>query len=125
ASATPFCLNASSGHLSLAAASAGIASNGRLPRPIRATVAAPFRISRRVAENPWSVEIILNISWACAPLQSLQEVHDRVDLLLGQNPVPSERGHHGQGISFGLVVKDRHEVVTIRVFLLDVGEFRA
>ena len=60
-----------------------------------------------------------------ASSQGLQEIHDRVDLLLGQNPVSSERRHHGLRIAFGLIVNDRHQIVTIRISAFDVLEFRA
>src|ERR1700757_2360753 len=95
ASASPFCLNASSGYLSLAAAKAGARLNGRLPRPISATLAAPFRIRRRVAGKPSLVVVIEILLKGGSPLERLQEIHHRVDFLFSQNPVSSERRHHG------------------------------
>src|SRR3954463_9923370 len=126
ASASLFCLNASSGYLSLAAARAGAAPNGRLPRPSSATEAAPCRIRRRVAVGPVSVVIsgLLTNLLACLKSQGLQEINDRADLLVGQNPVPAERRHHGLRIALGLVEDDRGQLVAIGVPGLEVLQFR-
>src|SRR5580704_15665570 len=119
ASVSLFALNASSGYLSLAA-NAGTRPNGRLPRPTSATTPAPCRISRRVAGKPlWVVLIEILLEAACRS-QCLQEIHHRVDLLLGQDPVSSERRHHGLRIAFGFVRHDGDEVVAIGVLALDV-----
>src|SRR4051795_4124144 len=119
ASASLLALNASSGYLSLAAASAGVKPNGRLPRPMSATAPAPCRISRRVAENPTSVMSI--ISKACTRTsQRLQEIHHRVDFLFGQDPVASERRHHGQRIAQGFIVDNGDEILALGILALDV-----
>jgi len=57
--------------------------------------------------------------------QGLQEINDRADLLVGQNPVPAERRHHGLRIALGLVEDDRDQLVAIGVFCLEVLQLRA
>src|SRR3954471_2711674 len=106
-SASVFCLNASSGYLSLAAARAPL-TNGILPRPTRATAPAPCRISLRVAENRVSVLFIQSLLTPALARhgfasQCLKEIHHGADLLFGQDPVSSERRHHGQRIAKGFV----------------------
>jgi len=54
----------------------------------------------------------------------LQEINDRVDFLFGQNPVSSERRHHGQRIALGFVVENCDQFVAGGVLALDVGQFR-
>src|SRR5689334_3515097 len=98
-SASLFCLKASSGYLSLAAARAG-QTDDALPRPTSAIAPAPCRITRR--DSCFSVMLIQISFKPHGPSKGLQEIHDRVDLLLGQNPVSSERRHHGQWIALGL-----------------------
>src|SRR5882724_11842751 len=113
ASASLLALNASSGYLSLAAAKAGAGPNGMFPRPISATAPAPCRISRRVVENSWWLGVIRKSPRGRSPSKGLQEIHDRVDLLVGQNAISSERRHHGLRIALGLIVKDGDEFVRV------------
>src|SRR6185369_2707373 len=127
ASASLFALNASSGYLSLAAASAGVRPKGRLPRPTSATAPAPCRISRRVAENLTSlisIQILLKRARCRLASQRLQEIHHRVDFLWGQDPVAPERRHHGQRIAQGFVRYDGDELRAIWIFALDVDQLR-
>ena len=56
--------------------------------------------------------------------QCLQEVHDRVDLFVVQNPVSSERRHHGQRIALGGVDQDGDQFVAVGILALDVGQRR-
>src|SRR5262245_41692927 len=121
ASVSLFCLNASSGYLSLAAARAG-EPNDRLPRPTRATAPAPCRITRR--DSLLSLVFINGLLMPGRSSKGLQEIHDRVDLLLGQNPVSSERRHHGQRITLGFVEHDGEQLVAL-VLVLHVGQFRS
>ena len=58
----------------------------------------------------------------CRPSKGLQEIHDRADLLVGQNPVSSERRHHGQRIALGFVVENGDEILALGVFTLDVNQ---
>src|SRR5690348_3656919 len=118
ASASLFCLNASSGYLSLAAAAGG--TKGSWPRPISAMPAAPFRTRRRRGEKARG--LILQKLQLRGLSQGLQEIHDGVDFLLGQDAVASERRHHGLGIALGFVVQDRDEVAPVGIFALDVLE---
>src|SRR6202012_3182433 len=102
ASASLFCLKASSGYLSLAAARAGL--NDSVPNS--ATAPAPCRIRRRVGD--WQ-----GLMGGLRKLQRLQEIDDRVDFLLGENAVAPERGHHGLRIARGLVGDDGDEILAI------------
>src|ERR1700704_397961 len=122
ASASPFCLNASSGYLSLAAASAGAKPNGILPSPPSATRPAPCRSRRR--DNPFSIGFIQKSPVSARTSKGLQEIHDCVDFFFGQNPVSSERRHHGQRIAPGFVGKYGDEFVAVGILALDVGQFR-
>src|SRR4029077_1525756 len=54
--------------------------------------------------------------------QGLQEIDDRVDLLLGQNAVAPERRHDGQWIAPGLIGQDRDEITPIGILAFDVLE---
>src|SRR5882757_7216169 len=122
ASSLFFCLNASSGYLSLAAAKAGVRPKRMPARPINASTAAPFRTSRRV-ESMVSIGCFITFSSeARRSSQRLQKIYHRIDFLLGQNAIPAERGHHGQRIAFGFVKYDRNQFVTIRILLLDVDQ---
>src|SRR4030081_2572683 len=123
ASASLFCLNAPSGYLSLAAASAGNRLNGTLPRPTSATVAAPFRIRRRVAARPWVM--VIGILLSGSPSQGLQEIDDRVDFLFGQNAISSERGHHGLRVAFAFIRHDSDEIVAVGIFAFQFRQRRS
>src|SRR5207248_10659290 len=115
-----FCLNASSGYLSFAAAKA-CARKGALLNPSSATMPARCRIRRR--EIPFPVVVIQKSPEGAS--KGLQEIHDRVDLLVGQNPVSSERRHHGQRIALGFVKDNGDELVAVGILALHVGQFRA
>jgi len=58
------------------------------------------------------------------PSQGLQEIDDRVDFLLGQNAVASERRHDGLRIALCFIGEDRDQIVTIGIFAFDVSQHR-
>jgi len=120
ASASLFCLNASSGYLSLAAANAG-ARKGRYE--------PDQRDEPRTLQDQAPRE---SVFLGCHP-KSLQRAKAVTgfagnprprDFPFGQNSVSSERRHHGQRIALGFVGHDRDDLVAVGIFLLDVDQFR-
>src|SRR3954447_8167569 len=121
ASSLLFCLNASSGYLSLAAANAGVQPKRMSANPISASTAAPLTTMRRAASTV-SFGWFMCFSSNASRFQRLQKIHHRLDLFLAQDAVAAERGHHGQWIALGFIGHDRDQIVAVGIFRLDVDQ---